>query len=107
MPVVKQIRDTEGWRLICAKKQAQLNAAIPIQFRLPAMTCAMSGDGDVREIAQTSGVMTAIQLSITEIHDASQLAARIASGEIPSADATAAYCARAAIAHQLVRKIKA
>jgi amidase len=107
MPVAEQTRDTERWRLICAKKQAQLNAAIPIQFRLPAMTCAMSGDADVREVARTSGVMTAIQLSITEINDASQLAARIASGEISSADVTTAYCARAAIAHQLVRQIKA
>jgi len=67
----------------------------------------MSGDADVRDIAQISGVMTAIQLAITEVKDASELAARIASGEISSADVTTAYCARAAIAHQLVREIKA
>jgi len=107
MPVAKQIRDTEGWRLLCAKKQAQLNAAIPVKFRLPAMTCAMSVDADVRDIAQTSGVMTRLQLSITEVKDASELAARIASGEMSSVDVTTAYCARAAIAHQLVCEIKA
>ena len=79
-------------------------SAIPNQWILPPDV----RDGslkDVSSIPATCGLLSDKQLEITE-QTASTLVKRLASRELSSVDVTEAFCTRAAIAHQLVRKTR-
>jgi amidase len=58
---------------------------------------------NVMEVPYTCGIMSDIELALTE-KDATELLAMMAKGELKSYDVTLAFCKRAAIAQQLVSK---
>jgi amidase len=88
-----------SWEPIVAKAQAAVHSAIPEKWRLPK-TENLQGKC-VLSIPRTCGVLTADQLDITE-QTATELLAKLARGKLRSVDVVDAFCARAAIAHQLV-----
>ena len=59
---------------------------------------------NVIDVPKSCGLLSSEQLRITEL-DASILVTDLATGKITSRVVTEAFCARAAIAHQLVSKV--
>lgn len=86
--------------------QASVYDAIPAKWRLSKETIAaalpQNGGIKVVDIPRTCGLLTPEQINITE-QTATELVARMAGGQLTSVQVTEAFCARAAIAHQLVR----
>ncbi len=88
------------WEAIAARKRAEQQSRIPQAWRLPT-TPPSSSDADVRSIPQTSGILSARELTITSSHDATALASLIRSRTYTATEVALAFCKRAAIAHQL------
>lgn len=72
---------------MAAIAQASVHDAIPKKWKAPAKVL----------------VLTSAQIEITE-QTATELVVKLASGKLSSIEVTEAFCARAAIAHQLVSK---
>ncbi|OAQ98283.1 hypothetical protein LLEC1_04059 [Akanthomyces lecanii] len=89
------------WEHIGAKKRALLSASIPQEWRVPASLLPPPSQDDVTAWPAASGWFTQAELDITE-QTATQLVAKLASGELKSETVTRAFCKRAAAAHQLV-----
>lgn len=90
----------EDYKLIAARSQRRMLDSIPSRWRI-APEVRATHTGDARSFIINCGILTARQIEITQL-DAAELLARIHSGELTSSEATEAFCARAAIAHQLV-----
>jgi amidase len=90
-----------SWQERAADKRAQLQASIPSAWLLPASTLA-APPSDVRSIPRSSGILTQLELQITEEDDAGMILYKICSREWSSEQVTLAFCKRAAIAQQLV-----
>ncbi|KAJ5553708.1 hypothetical protein N7494_003086 [Penicillium frequentans] len=103
---------------IAQRKQAELAAAIPTQWKLPAqfipagmLTPAESitegpkqyGRVNVMEIPRTCGLLTSKELEITEKYDIRALVLAMTEGKLKAEDVVQGFCKRAAIAHQLTR----
>ncbi|KAJ6109068.1 hypothetical protein N7486_001302 [Penicillium sp. IBT 16267x] len=103
---------------IAQRKQAELAAAIPTQWKLPAqfipagmLTPAQSitegpkqyGRVNVMEIPRTCGLLTSKELEITEKYDIRALVLAMTEGKLKAEDVVQGFCKRAAIAHQLTR----
>lgn len=94
---------TKDWRAISAAKIASRDALIPVAWRLGAK--APGADVlDVMHVPETSGILSSLELKITET-PAQGILKHIASGQWTSRAVTEALCKRAAIAHQLVSTI--
>lgn len=92
----------KSYQEIGAKAQAEVHNAIPAAWKLSAQTLTLPDNANVVEIPKTCGILTAAQIKITE-QMMSGLVTKLAAGELSSVDVTTAFCARAAIAHQLVK----
>ncbi|KAJ5987588.1 hypothetical protein N7451_011953 [Penicillium sp. IBT 35674x] len=103
---------------IAQRKQAELAAAIPTQWKLPAqfipagmLTPAESitegpkqyGRVNVMGIPRTCGLLTSKELEITEKYDIRALVLAMTEGKLKAEDVVQGFCKRAAIAHQLTR----
>ena len=88
------------WQSIAAATQQSILDSIPNQWRLSAKDKDPSVK-DKRSIPKTCGILTAKQLEITET-TATLLLDQLRTRAISSVEVTEAFCARAAIAHQLV-----
>ncbi|OQE24417.1 hypothetical protein PENSTE_c007G07921 [Penicillium steckii] len=103
---------------IAERKQAELAAAIPAQWRLPKnlipegmLSPAESiTEGpkqyervNVMDIPRTCGILTSKELDITENYDVRGLVSAITEGKLKSEEVIRGFCKRAAIAHQLTR----
>ncbi|KAJ5664538.1 Amidase [Penicillium longicatenatum] len=103
---------------VAQRKQAELAAAIPAQWKLPAqlipagmLTPAESitegpklyGRVNVMEIPRTCGLLTAEELEITEKYDVRALVLAMTESKLRAQDVVQGFCKRAAIAHQLTR----
>ncbi|POR33152.1 Acetamidase [Tolypocladium paradoxum] len=88
------------WEQIGAKKREALMLSIPQQWRIPADLLPPLTQDDVTDWPDTSGWFTTDELAITSL-TASELVAKLASGEFTSEDVAKAFCKRAAAAHQL------
>lgn len=86
---------------ICSNAQANLLEAIPPPWRLPIEQIPTVAGANVIDIPRTCGLLTPKQIEITE-QTATELLAKLANGSLTSVEVTEAFCARAAIAHQLV-----
>jgi amidase len=87
---------------IAIKAQAEVHNAIPASWKLPAeLLSALPDNANVIDIPSTCGILTPAQIAITELN-LTKLVAKLAAGELKSLEVTEAFCARAAIAHQLV-----
>lgn len=91
------ISKPESWETIAAERQKAVIDSIPSEWRLPQKITA----SNVRHIPRECGLLTARQLEITE-KTASELVVDLAARKLTSVEVTTAFCARAAIAHQLV-----
>ncbi|KAM3506165.1 hypothetical protein MY11210_007659 [Beauveria gryllotalpidicola] len=83
-----------------AASQQRLADSIPVALRLPQHIID-SAPKDVTAIPRLSGLLTERELQITEAYDAVALAAAIAAKTYSAVEVAAAFCKRAAMAHQL------
>ncbi|KAJ5082714.1 hypothetical protein N7532_011757 [Penicillium argentinense] len=103
---------------IAERKQAELAAAIPAEWQLPAhlipagmLSPAESitegpkqyGRVNVMNIPRTCGILTAKELEITENYDVRGLVSAMTERKLKAEDVTRAFCKRAAVSHQLTR----
>lgn len=95
-----------GWQVTAAAKRAAQRAALPPQWMLPEAVLMEAGS-DVRSVASSCGLLSAAQLELTKIDEATVLLERIANRQYSAVEVIDAYCGRAAIAHQLVRNVAA
>lgn len=88
-----------SWQEAARKAQDAVNNAILPQWKLPPGCTERLKD--VRSIPRICGLLSKEQIRVTEL-SAKELVKNLASGELSSSEVTEAFCARAAIAHQLV-----
>ncbi|KAJ5091383.1 hypothetical protein NUU61_006253 [Penicillium alfredii] len=108
----------EPYVAVAQRKQSQLAATIPAEWRLPAhlipegmLSPAESitegpkryGKVNVMEIPRTCGILTPKELEITENYDVRGLIAEMTGGRLTAEEVVRGFCKRAAIAHQLTR----
>src|ERR1700753_925277 len=89
-----------NWQSIASKAQAAVIAAIPSKWKLPA-GIPKPGQTNVLDVPETCGILSPKQLEITSF-TASELVKKLRTAELSAVAVTEAFCARAAIAHQLV-----
>ncbi|OQV08962.1 hypothetical protein CLAIMM_13157 [Cladophialophora immunda] len=85
---------------VAAKAQAEVLDAIPAKWKLSPAQLDLAPNANVTDIPRTCGLLTPAQIAITE-QTATELLAKMATGELTSVAVTEAFCARAAIAQQL------
>lgn len=93
--------DTQ-WEAVCARKQAQRAAAIPKEWRIDAT--AYSELQNVLHVPESCGLLSAREVEITSQWDAVDLVEHIWRRKYTVVEVVVAFCKRAAIAQQLVRK---
>lgn len=94
-----------NWQDLVAAKRHECEQRIPRDWLLsPDHLALAQATPHVLEIdlPRRSGVLSEVELDLTENYTASQLLVKLASGEVSSLDVTAAFCKRAAIAQQVV-----
>ncbi len=84
---------------ICSQAQQSVLDAIPEKWRIDAKNFKTNTDS--RHVPAKSGILSAKQLEITE-RDATALLGCMRAGKLTSLEVAEAFCARAAIAHQMV-----
>lgn len=84
-----------------AAKREKLANCIPEAWTIPASKLPAKDVLDVSHFPETSGLLTAAEIEITETNLV-PLAAKIASGQWTAKEVTLAFCHRAAITHQLI-----
>lgn len=94
-------QELPSWEQVSARKREALLASIPSEWRIPAPLLPPETKDNVLHWPETSGWFTADELAVTSL-TASELVAELASGHLKSEAVTAAFCKRAAAAHQLV-----
>ncbi len=90
----------EDWRHIAERAQKRVLHSIPERWLLSDNVKA-GFDGNAVEFIPGTGILTERQLAITG-HNASELLVEIHSGSLKAVEVCEAFCARSAIAHQLV-----
>lgn len=84
-----------GWEEKAAKRKAEVNDAIPQEWRLKELPSTDS----VMSVPKDSGILSADELAITE-SSATELVRDLASGKLTAVAVTTAFLKRAALAHQ-------
>lgn len=91
----------QAWEEKALEKQNSINKLIPQEWKL--------SESILNNLPKTStivpsqcGILSKLDLEITEIDNIEELAQQIAQGKYSALQVTEAYCKRAAIAHQLV-----
>jgi amidase len=84
-----------------ARCRASVLNAIPEKWRVPGPV-AEDMSRSAMDKLKSCGILTARQEYLTEL-SATELLSLLVQGELTSMELTEAFCARAAIAHQLVR----
>jgi amidase len=92
------LANPKTWQSKVAKKQAEVEAAIPTQWLIPPSIRSPS----VLDIPRQCGILSERELIITESYDARRLLRQLATGQLTSVEVTEAFSKRAAIAQQLV-----
>lgn len=90
-----------SWQEAAREAREAIERAIPDKWRLQQGSA--EGLKDVTQVPATCGLLSDAELRITEL-DASSLVKKLASGALSATQVTDAFCGRAAIAHQLVRR---
>lgn len=91
-----------GWEHVAESKRAAVQRLLPNNYLLPpAFKESLGAFSDVRCVPHECGLLSATQLEITDIDDLEELVCHIRNGKYSSIAVADAYCARAAIAHQL------
>lgn len=90
--------DGSDWKEKARAKRAKQLSRIPWEWRIALTEIPQSALAYLRE----SGVLTSLELAITEMTDAATLLHKIASREFSAVEVVKAYSKRAAVAQQLV-----
>lgn len=90
----------EPWQTIAAREQQRVLDSIRPQWRISAEE-KNNYDGRAILFIEKCGVLTPKQLAITRLN-ATELLAQIQQRQLSAEEACEAFCARAAVAHQLV-----
>jgi amidase len=88
-----------SWEDAAKEVRQALDAAIPVKWKL--QRDPITPGQDVSEIPRNCSLLSPEQIRITE-QPATQLVGALVSGEVSSTQVVEAFCAKAAIAHQLV-----
>jgi len=91
----------QTWEEKAEQKRISLYNLIPQEWRL-SESIIKNPPKNLTIIPSQCGILSKLDLEITEINDIEELAYRIAQGKYSAVQVTEAYCKRAAIAHQLV-----
>lgn len=92
-----------SWEVAAKEVREAIAKAIPQKWKLQE---SLKGEsGDVRDVPKTCGLLSPDQLNITE-QTVTDLVKKLSSGDISSSQVVEAFCARAAVVHQLVGLIK-
>ena len=89
------------WEDISTAKRATLLASIPTEWLIPEQLKPQDSQLDVTTFPADSGWFTPKELDIT-FKSATELLEKLKAGQLTSEEVTAAFCKRAAAAHQLV-----
>ncbi|KAL2813175.1 fatty-acid amide hydrolase [Aspergillus granulosus] len=95
---------TQDWKALATAHRASLDAQIPEEWRLTAeFKASLPSDGRLLQAdpIRKSGILSEVELDITENYSAAQLLQRLKWGDVSSVDVTRAFCKRAAVAGQL------
>lgn len=101
--VDEQERD-ESVKAICSEAQKGVLDAIPEKWRIRVQ--CWKKNKDARGVPEACGVLTPGQLDITS-QDATSLLPKLHAGELNAVEVTEAFCARAAVAHQMTNCLTA
>lgn len=89
-----------SWESLAATKRAQQLSLIPTDLLIDSTT--LSADADVTSFPSTSGLLTALEVEITEVESIEYLLEKLRKGEWKAKEVCGAFCRRALIAQQLV-----
>ncbi|KAJ8115001.1 hypothetical protein OPT61_g3255 [Boeremia exigua] len=95
--------DVADWKKLALSKRIAAFNNIPKAWLLPMEQASQYTETNpisVLEVPRECGILTQKELDITENHDATDLVALMAKGELSSVEVVTAFCKRAAIAHQ-------
>ncbi|KAH8697760.1 putative amidase [Talaromyces proteolyticus] len=98
-PAESLINDAPKWKLISTRARLNLWNSIPARWRLPSTL--KIPDTNLQCVALHSGILTPKQIEVTEL-TTTELILRVHAASLTAVEITEAFCARAAIAHQLV-----
>ncbi|KAI1774476.1 amidase signature domain-containing protein [Hypoxylon cercidicola] len=91
----------ETWQSIAERKQAERASKIPSEWLIPEAIMPSDKTDCVQDFPHTSGFFTERELSITE-SSASDVVAKISTGEWTALEVTIAICKRTSVAQQLL-----
>ncbi|CAF1563120.1 unnamed protein product [Rotaria sp. Silwood1] len=91
----------QTWQEKAAQKRASIYNSIPQKWRL-SESILKNPPKNLTLVPYQCGILSELDLEITEINDMEELAHQIANGKYTAVQVTEAYCKRASIAHQLV-----
>jgi amidase len=91
----------ETWREISTHARAIRDSKIPSSWLLKNLT-TYSQQSDVTSVPRSCGLLTPLELEITESYTAPALVSAISEKKFTAVEITTAFCKRAAIAQQLV-----
>jgi hypothetical protein len=97
---------SQSWQDLVARKQSECKQKIPSEWTLSAEQLAVPSRLLEHDLPRRSGLLSDLELDLTENYTAAQLLAKLASGEASSLAVTTAFCKRAAIAQQVVCCVK-
>ncbi|KAJ5824141.1 Amidase [Penicillium robsamsonii] len=96
---------TSNWQDLVAAKRHECEQKIPQKWVLSAENVALAQESprllDI-ELPRRCGLLSDVELDLTENYTASQLLAKLGSGQTSSLAVTTAFCKRAAIAQQVI-----
>ncbi|KAJ5675544.1 hypothetical protein N7462_008441 [Penicillium macrosclerotiorum] len=88
------------WQELVARKRSECQAKIPHEWMVTVDQLQVSPRLLESGLVRRCGLLSEIELDITENYSAAQLLAKLAAGHITSLAVTTAFCKRAAIAQQ-------
>lgn len=88
------------WEQISAKARQKVLDDIPAEWKIPLEKLPGDHVRDVTGVAASSGILTPHELAITDSL-ATEIVAKVATGEWTAEEVTVAFCKRAALAHQV------
>jgi len=91
-----------SWEELVARKQKDCREKIPAEWLLNEDLKDVPLRLIEYDLPRRSGLLSELELDLTENYTAAQLLAKLASGETSSLVVTTAFCKRAAIAQQVV-----
>lgn len=96
-----------SWQDLVAEKRRECAQKIPREWTLSAEQLSVPPRLLEYDLPRRCGLLSELELDLTENFTAEQLLVKLASGNVRSLDVTTAFCKRAAIAQQVVCSLHA